>query len=106
GAANVISGNGQDGVLIMSGSFTYNSNTYPLNTSANVVLGNLIGTDRSGTAALGNGSDGVFLTEGAAQNTIGGTVGGAGNVIGFNGEGIVLGSSSAVQDSFLGNSIF
>ena len=51
----------------------------------NRVLGNYIGTDVTGTAALGNGADGVLLS-GAVNNTIGGTVAGAGNVISGNGR--------------------
>src|SRR5260370_395298 len=50
GAANVISGNSIYGVFL-SGS----------GTSGNVVLGNKIGTDVSGTANLGNSRDGVFI---------------------------------------------
>jgi titin len=98
GAANVISGNGIQGVYI---------NGDPSNTSGNVVLGNLIGTDKSGTAKLGNGNQGVFVGgSGATANTIGGTVPGTGNVIAFNGEGIVASGASTTGDSFLGNSIF
>jgi hypothetical protein len=73
GAANVISGNVLSGVDIQDSG-----------TSGNVVLGNLIGTDKSGTKALGNGGDGVFIFSGAAGNTLGGTSAAAGNVISAN----------------------
>ena len=40
--------------------------------SNNAVLGNFIGTNAAGTAALGNGT-GVVIDNGASNNTIGGT---------------------------------
>jgi hypothetical protein len=79
--------------------------------SGNVVQGNKIGTDVSGlTNALGNFLDGVRIDSGAANNTIGGTEAGAGNVIAFNqGNGVVVGASAtdaSAGDSILGNAIF
>ena len=38
----------------------------------NVVLGNYIGTNAAGTAALGNQGVGVLISSGASSNTIGG----------------------------------
>ena len=58
---NVISANRGAGIRI-SGS------------SANVIQANRIGTNRSGTAALGNRRAGLELVNGAAKNKIGGTV--------------------------------
>jgi hypothetical protein len=49
----------------------------------NIVQGNRIGTDISGTRALGNLGDGVQVLDFA--NTIGGTDSGQGNIIAFNG---------------------
>lgn len=50
--------------------------------TGNVVEGNWIGPDVTGQNAIGNGYDGVFV--GSANNTIGGTDYGAGNVISGN----------------------
>ena len=51
--------------------------------------GNYIGTDATGTIALGNGVDGVVIDDGATNNTIGGTTAAAGNVISGNvGDGV------------------
>ena len=50
----------------------------------NLVEGNLIGTDITGKAPLGNEINGVMITTKASNNTIGGTVAGAGNTIAFN----------------------
>jgi titin len=71
GAGNLISGNGRDGVFLGRDS------------NDNVVQGNFIGTDVTGTAALDNGRAGVYL-ETALRNQIGGTAPGAGNLISGN----------------------
>src|SRR5688572_23074943 len=78
-ARNVISGNVGHGVWIGF-----------LNARFNVVQGNFIGTSSSGLSDLGNTADGVFV-EAGADNTIGGTAPGTGNVIsGNNGSGVVI----------------
>jgi hypothetical protein len=78
----------------------------------NVVEGNFIGTDPTRTLARGNGI-GVEVAHGAHNNIIGigGTAGGAGNVIAHNtGTGVVIGSSltdvATVANTVRGNSIF
>ena len=71
GSGNLISGNTATGVDL-----------YGTLTTANVVQGNLIGTNASGTAAVPN-SSGVFI-ELAADNTIGGPTAAAGNLISGN----------------------
>ncbi len=60
GEGNVISGNTHEGIIVTS------SGDGPA--TGNFVQGNRIGTDASGTLALGNGSEGVLLFE--APNTI------------------------------------
>src|SRR6185437_796051 len=55
-----------------------------LYSGSNLVEGNFIGTDVTGTHALGNGDKGVGIAWDNG-NTIGGTVAGAGNVISGNG---------------------
>jgi hypothetical protein len=91
-ARNVVSGNG-DGV------------TFSSNATANLVQGNFIGTNVSGSAALGNGGDGVLL-DSSSGNTIGGTTAGAGNVISgnqLNGVEFLTGSSNnLIQGNFIG----
>jgi hypothetical protein len=96
GAGNVISGNASDGVLIATGAGT-----------GVVLQGNLIGTNATGSAALGNGANGVNVQ--SAGNTIGGTAAGAGNTISANGaDGILLavgaggGGANVVQGNFIG----
>ena len=97
GAGNVISGNGQLGVWLYGNS--------SLTTSGNFVEGNLIGTDATGMAALGNGYGGIEITD-ANANTIGGTTAAAGNVISGNSDcGVTLQSSSSnnlIEGNFIG----
>src|SRR5262249_54775949 len=69
------------------------------------VIGNYIGTNAAGSAAIPNASSGISITDGTTNN-IGGTLAGSGNVISGNtGPGITLGSgadSNLVQGNFIG----
>ena len=104
GSANVISGNANDGVSLYGGYYGESNN--------NVVQGNLIGTNLSGTAAIAN-NDGVFIAGGARGNTVGGTASGSANVISGNtSDGVYLGGNSygvpsgnVVQGNLIGTDI-
>lgn len=75
---NIISGNSGTGVKIGW-----------MSTTGVIVIGNYIGTDITGTKALGNSSDGIFLQEGAYHNFIGGATEVERNVISANtGSGV------------------
>ena len=94
GARNVISGNTFYGILIANSGAT-----------GNQVLGNFIGTDLNGTAALGNSDHGVYILA-ANNNIIGGTVAGERNIISGNGEdGVRIEASGATGNQVLGNFI-
>ncbi|MCA3749092.1 MAG: right-handed parallel beta-helix repeat-containing protein [Rubrobacter sp.] len=71
-----------------------------------VIEGNFIGTDASGTAALGNGFAGIIVNtaNGAAPNTIGGTTPAARNVISGNRLGIWIHTTAPnlVQGNLIG----
>ena len=94
GERNVISGNIPFGVFIEDGG-----------TNGNTVKGNYIGTDAAGTAAIPN-ETGVFIWNGARNNTIGGTAAGAGNTIAFNTlDGVHVEGAGAIGNTIRGNSI-
>src|SRR5262249_46763935 len=93
GARNIISGN-TTGVDI---------DDFGIDTTGNVVQGNYLGTDYTGTQPLGN-NDGVTVDTGASYNTIGGTTSGARNVISGNvRNGIFLMGSGATYNVVEGN---
>ena len=88
---NLISGNGTDGIR--------------LERLDAVVQGNLIGTDVTGTAPLGNVDDGVDTGSGTAGSLIGGLA--AGNTIAYNGgEGIAFRNILGLSGAVVSNSIF
>jgi hypothetical protein len=101
-ARNIISGNASDGLEIDGSSF-------------NVIQGNYIGTDYTGTVAIPNDRDGIDINAdsatGSTDNIIGGTVPGAGNLIRGNTlNGVELRDDAVVgattTNSILGNIIY
>lgn len=93
GAGNVIAGNGQAGIFLNGA-----------NCRGNVVEGNWIGTDSTGTAARANSYAGITLS-GAISNVIGGAVSAARNVISGNGQEGIFFSSSSKSNRVYGNYI-
>jgi parallel beta-helix repeat protein len=91
-AGNTVSANGLLGILIT-------------NAVGNTVAGNLVGTDFTGTNALGNGLAGIQVF-GATSNTIGGSSALARNVIsGNSGSGLEIlagASGNWIQGNFIG----
>jgi hypothetical protein len=78
--------------------------------SFNIIQGNLIGTDATGTKALGNGVDGIQIS--GMNNTVGGGNPMARNVISGNAaNGVALGnnntvvSGNVIQNNFIGTKI-
>ena len=91
-ARNIISGNNTFGVDVDFASF------------GNLLQGNFIGIDATGSRALGNHAAGVRIKD-ASNGTVGGTTAGAGNFISGNGNaGIFLdfAGGSLVQGNFVG----
>ncbi len=95
-ARNIISGNGQDGIVIDGA----NSQTM----RGISIQGNYIGTDINGTTAIGNTRFGVYLFQQASGVTIGGSVTGAGNLISGNSNtGIQV--DNGIYNTIQGNTI-
>jgi hypothetical protein len=104
GARNIISGNGGGG----------NSHGIRLEllgtTSGNLIQGNYIGTDITGTVALGNGGAGIQIFESSVAthvNTIGGTSAAARNIISGNSGGGIFGGGHniLIQGNFIGTDV-
>ena len=71
----------------------------------NTIQGNLVGTDSSGTAALGNNQAGLSI-DGAPNTVVGGTAAGTANTISFNGTNDVqIFDASANVNKIQGNTI-
>ncbi len=97
GGTNVWSAGGYREGNILSGNA---SNGLFLGGSGNLVVGNLIGCDDTGTGPLGNKGNGIYCQGG--QNFIGDPVLG-GNVISANDyNGIMNGSGNRIQNNFIG----
>ena len=93
GERNVIAGSNNDAIDI-----------YGTGTDGNIVAGNFIGTDVTGTRSLGIAGDGVLLAEGASSNWIGVNPSGGqaihdeGNVISGNGnDGVQMSGSASFE---------
>ena len=107
---NLLSGNRQSGVTLTS----YDANGRSYISANNVVAGNYIGTQADGVSPLGNGYAGVRLIDARTRNnTSGGTLPAARNVIAFNGnstdvaiKGGIRTFSGGPGNAFLGNAIF
>ena len=88
---NRVGGNSESERNVISGNDPWGIHINGSGTSFNVVSGNYIGTDASGGEAVANQDAGVYVSDGAADNRIGGTSAGAGNLISGNGEdGIIF----------------
>ena len=100
---NLIGGTAAAARNLIAGGISIGSN------GGNTIQGNLIGTDASGTVALGSGTG---LSVRSSLNLIGGSAPGAGNIISGNtGAGITLGnndeggSSNVIQGNFIGTDV-
>jgi hypothetical protein len=115
-ARNVISANSFQAV---GGGYDFGGVDLSSGGIGNVVEGNFIGTDVTGTRSLGNFGAGVMMSFGAANNTIGGTVPQARNVISANipfpgppypthGEGVMIwrgATNNLVEGNFIGTDV-
>jgi hypothetical protein len=92
---NIISGNNKEGIAL----FAFAGQ------GGHKVQGNLIGTSKDGTSPLGNSLEGIEIN--SSNNTVGGAVLGAANVIAFHGqEGVEVNGAPNTGNRILNNSIF
>lgn len=92
GGRNVISGNTNDGLSLFN------------NSSNNQILGNYIGCNADGTAALANNLNGVAIFDGSQNNRIGdGTPGGRNVISGNVADGLRFSAVGTSNNSVAGN---
>ena len=104
---NVIGGATASARNVISGNAQYGIGLHDPTTAGNVIQGNYIGTNQTGTIAQANGLAGVVIYLGAHNNTVGGTTPGAGNVMSGNTyHGVFIGdpgsNANLVQGNFIG----
>ncbi len=93
---NTISGNNRHGIVIANAS-----------TKNLTVVGNLIGLNSAGTAALANANQGIMVQNGATAIKIGDGSAAGSNKIAYNGDnGIILSGTSTNDVSISQNSIY
>jgi hypothetical protein len=104
GHSQQIGGAGSDEGNVISGNTRYG--VHLSGTAYVQVLGNLIGTDLTGMADVGNVRSGVRVDGVAEYNRIGGAGAGTGNLISGNGnEGVLIGGIDARYNRVYGNTI-
>ncbi len=92
-AGNTISGNSLNGVEVYAG-------------KSNLIIGNIIGMDATGSFFVGNKFDGILLDQDSALNTIGGNAVGEGNLISGNGaNGVHISGITTTDNKVYGNMI-
>ncbi|CAG0935902.1 hypothetical protein TFLX_04753 [Thermoflexales bacterium] len=96
---NIIGGNAIGQWNIISGNQDHGIHLSDVGTIGNLVRRNLIGTDATGTTALGNASCGVLLDDGASESMI------WFNVASANLVGICLSGATTMSNTILGNYI-
>ncbi|MCK4642480.1 S-layer family protein [bacterium] len=94
GAKNVISGNNDRGIYMINSG-----------TDNNVIIGNFIGTNLTGTGAIGNTNQGIYITNGPQSNIIGGTTAGERNIVSCNFGGVFISGSGTDNNEVIGNYI-
>ena len=100
GTGNLISGNDYNAI-----EWTTGRGVMLYRADGNSVIGNYIGTDRTGTVAIGNEREGVGISN-CINNTVGGSGAGEENLIsGNSGVGVWIGGGGTTGNQVLGNLI-
>jgi hypothetical protein len=105
---NIIGGNSAGERNIISANKTGGVYLWGAGSIGNVVKGNYIGTDKTGTSEIISNTQayGVYITSSVASNIIGGSSAGEGNLISGNTlNGVYMSSSSPSGNTVIGNII-
>jgi CSLREA domain-containing protein len=102
GAANVASGNHDDGIQLDGGTGPAGT----ANVCNNTIQGNIVGLDPSGSSTRPNVDDGIDIGRGSCNNLVGGSVTGARNIVGGNqSDGVDVHEKNDAGAGTNGNSI-
>ncbi len=101
---NIIGGSSAQERNVISGNDLFGLSISGRGATGNVVKGNYIGVDASGSAALAN-PHGLVIGDGAQNNVIGGSGHGEGNVISANGTGMLIRGADTSGNAIIGNYI-
>jgi hypothetical protein len=85
----------------------FSSDIFISGANNNIVRGNFIGTDVTGTVAVGNAFRGILI-DGGSNNTIGGTTASARNIVSGTSQGIALldsANGNFIQGNFIGTDV-
>lgn len=102
---NIIGSYSSNGRNLVSGNVAYGIPVFGAGCNNNIIIGNYIGTDITGSVAIPN-TYGVLFDDGACYNMLGGKKIGATNLIsGNSGYGVFIYNNSTNSDTVVGNLI-
>ncbi|MBL8826877.1 MAG: hypothetical protein JNM18_07800, partial [Planctomycetaceae bacterium] len=106
-SSNTIGGSSSLAANVIGGSINWAGITIDgAGTDNNVIQGNFIGTDSTGTADFGNTGPGISLQASSLGTVIGGTNAGEGNVIAFNDYSGIYTDNTTVTSTIRRNSLY
>lgn len=89
----------------VSGNVAYGIPVFGAGCNFNIIAGNYVGTDTTGSFAVPN-TYGMLFDDGASYNTLGGRIPGAGNLLsGNSGYGVFIYNYGSIKDTVVGNLI-
>lgn len=101
---NIVGGSSAEERNVISGNDLFGISISGRGATGNVVKGNYIGVDATGSAALPN-RHGQVISDGPKDNIIGGSAPGEGNVISANGTGVLIRGADTSGNAIIGNHI-
>lgn len=103
-SSNIVGGNIEEHRNIISGNSNFGVNITKANSDSNLVIGNYVGTDITGSVAIPNEAGGIILNSGSAYSTIGGMSESDRNIISGNmNSGVLIRGVGTKMNRVLGN---